>query len=82
MCILQEDALAKGADYSISTFGFGPHQCPGKKFAVLAGKTIVAALLDAFTLEPQWESVRVIPKTIGAVGRPVSPALLGYKRRG
>lgn len=26
---VKPEALADGANYSVSTFGYGPHQCPG-----------------------------------------------------
>jgi cytochrome P450 len=72
-----------GVDHSISTFGYLVHQCPGKKFAVTAANTLVVHLFEEFDLEPRFPEggVTILSTQIGAVGRPSSPALVGYKRK-
>jgi cytochrome P450 len=80
---VRPDALqANALQYSVSTFGHGPHQCPGKKFAVFSAKSVVASLLDKYDIElATKEEITVAPKQMGAVGRPVNEALLRIKRR-
>jgi cytochrome P450 len=72
-------AISKQMEYSISTFGYGPHQCPGRSFAVSAAKAVVGSLFAKFDLTPQFKTLKIIESQMGAVGRPVEPAIVAYK---
>lgn len=76
-------SIVSGADHSVSTFGHLVHQCPGKRFAITAAKTLVVSLLDKFLLTHQFPDggVQILSTQIGAVGRPTKPALISYKLR-
>ncbi len=79
---VRPDALQKpGTEYAISTFGHGPHACPGKMFAVASAKAIVASLFERFDLQPPAKKVEIIPTQMGAVGRPIEPPVLQYTVR-
>lgn len=79
---LRPDALQKSAnEYVISTFGHGPHACPGKLFAIASAKAIVGSLFERFELQVPAKPVKIIPTQMGAVGRPIEPAILRYKAR-
>lgn len=78
---MAKNALTPGAEFAISTFGHGPHQCPGKRFAIHAAKTIVASLLARVDVRPGYQSLRIIPTSMGAVGRPVEPAVILYTKK-
>ena len=67
-----------GAEYAISTFGHGPHQCPGRMFANNAAKAVCGVLFDRFELDAP-SKCEIIPTQMGAVGRPINPPMLKYK---
>jgi cytochrome P450 len=69
--------------FVVKSTGYGPHQCPGKKFAIMSAKTIVAALFASFSLKPHYseDGVEIIATQMGAVGRPTKPALIAYSRK-
>jgi cytochrome P450 len=69
-----------GAEYSISTFGYGPHSCPGRAFANSAAKAVCGALFDRFDLDVP-SKCEIIPSQMGAVGRPVVPPTIPYNSK-
>ena len=72
--------VSAGAEYSISTFGYGPHSCPGRAFANSAAKAVCGALFDRFELDVP-SKCEIIPSQMGAVGRPVVPPTIPYKMK-
>lgn len=65
----------------VSTFGHGTHSCPAQRFAISAIRVSVRRLLDAYVLEPRFESAVPRPRQIGAVARAARPCPVAYRRR-
>ena len=72
--------FVEGADFSVSSFGFGVHSCPGKKFATIANKIILSHIIDKLDLTPQYTDPKIIETQMGAVGRTVDPCTVKYKK--
>lgn len=57
--ITQTHQSPAGATYAISTFGHGPHTCPGQRFAILLAKTIVSRLFEGAELSVKDRNIKV-----------------------
>ncbi len=65
----------------VSTFGHGPHACPGRRFAIAAIRVAVTELFDALELEPLFTQPAPHPTQIGAVARADRPCIVAYRAK-
>lgn len=78
---LSSELYPDPARYMISTFGHGPHACPGLKFATYVFKIVLAKYLSTFDFVPLFEQAHVPAGSVGAVARATQPCVVQYRRR-
>ncbi|MGO9877305.1 MAG: cytochrome [Acidimicrobiia bacterium] len=66
---------------AVTTFGYGPHRCPARRFSLSAITRTVRRLCTTYDLDAQFTSLRPIAEQIGGVARAADPCPIGYRAR-
>lgn len=73
--------VAVATKEQVSTFGYGTHACPAARFSISAIRTAVRRLVDAYDLEPRFDTAAVRRRQIGGVARAERPLRIRYRTR-
>ncbi len=77
---LRNEAALAGKEL-VTTFGHGSHRCPAQRFSLSAIGRAVSRMVTTFDLEPEFSTIRPLPRQIGGVARPDDPCVVAYRRR-